>query len=167
MKPITMPDLFVLQAAEGWLILGNPAEAEKTLEELAPVYGNHPEVLEIRWRVLARKEQWDRAVDVAGILVQKCPGRVTGWLLKAHSLRRSSGLLEAWKYLTLARKRFPKNALIHYNLACYLCQLGRNSEARERLQSAFLLGDTAKLKTMAGDDPDLTPILNQKQKSRR
>lgn len=166
MNPITPPDFFTLQAAEGWLLLNDPEEAVKTLAELPPSCQNHPDVLEVLWRIHARCNQWDRAVDVAGLMVRNCPGRVTGWLLKAHSLRRLSGLEEAWKYLSLARKRFPKNAIVHYNLACYLCQLGRNVEARERLQSAFLLGDPAKLKLMAVEDPDLVSIWPRKSRAR-
>ena len=55
-------------------------------------------------------------------------------------------------------KRFPHDEAIPYNLACYQCQSGNLSEAREWLERALKLGDSKRVKQMAINDPDLTPL---------
>jgi hypothetical protein len=57
-----------------------------------------------------------------------------------------------------AAVKLPNEAMIQYNLACYACQLGRTEDAREFLKRAMALDDSAKVKLMALDDPDLAPI---------
>ena len=47
---------------------------------------------------------------------------------------------------------------MHYNLACYECQLGRLAEAKRWLVAAFELGNPRQTKLMALDDPDLRPL---------
>jgi len=54
--------------------------------------------------------------------------------------------------------KFPKDATMRYNLACYECQLGRLKEAEEWLSKAFDIGDARKLKLVALDDHDLQPL---------
>jgi hypothetical protein len=51
---------------------------------------------------------------------------------------------------------FPDHALIHYNLACYECQLGNLGDAKALLQRAFALDDS--LSRNAIDDEDLKPL---------
>lgn len=50
----------------------------------------------------------------------------------------------------------PACAVIHYNLACYECQLGELEVAKARLRHAFKLD--AHLRTLALDDEDLKPL---------
>jgi len=54
--------------------------------------------------------------------------------------------------------RFPENAILRYNLACYACQLGMMDVAKLWLREAFELDDKKELKLMALDDPDLKPM---------
>ena len=53
MKPIEPPDAFHLSAAVGWLMLGNPDEAEEELGNITPGLRIHPDVLEVRWQICA------------------------------------------------------------------------------------------------------------------
>ena len=55
MNPLGPPESFYLQAAEGWLELGNPTEAEEELKQLAPGFRAHPEVLKLRWEICAAR----------------------------------------------------------------------------------------------------------------
>jgi hypothetical protein len=57
-----------------------------------------------------------------------------------------------------AAEKFPNEWQIHYNMACYACQLGEIEEARALLARAVELGDADKMKLMALDDPDLAPM---------
>ena len=53
MKPLENPDLLHLQAAAGWLELGNHIEANEELEKITPKLRAHPDVLEVCWQVYA------------------------------------------------------------------------------------------------------------------
>jgi hypothetical protein len=50
----------------------------------------------------------------------------------------------------------PEEPTIHYNLACYECQLGNLSGAKQHLIKATKADE--KFKLMALDDPDLEPL---------
>jgi len=56
-----------------------------------------------------------------------------------------------------AQDRFPKNATVPYNLACYCCQLNRLDEAEKWLKKAMAINESH-VKRMAIDDPDLKPL---------
>ena len=58
--------------------------------------------------------------------------------------------------LLTAVEGHPNNALVHYNLACYECQLGDLAVAKARLRHAFKLD--AALRVSALDDEDLRPL---------
>jgi hypothetical protein len=47
----TTADIHCLNAAEGWLELGNHLEAGKELDNITPEFRAHPIVLQMRWRV--------------------------------------------------------------------------------------------------------------------
>src|SRR5687768_14859586 len=72
-----------LEFAEGWLELGNWSEAERALEQIAPMYRAHPKVLELRCRIYAAASKWDQCMIVAEMLTDQTPNRPTGWLLLA------------------------------------------------------------------------------------
>ena len=96
--------------------------------------------------------------------VQKITGTpfaaAQGWLHRAYVLRRvaGGGLTQAWEALLPAAKKFPKEPVIAYNLACYACQLLQPDLAREWLRRALLVGDKEVLKKMALADDDLQPL---------
>jgi hypothetical protein len=52
--------------------------------------------------------------------------------------------------------------LLHYNLDCYACQLGRPDEAMQRLARAIDLNTAGcDIRLEALDDPDLEPLWTQ------
>ena len=65
-------------------------------------------------------------------------------------------LQTAEKTLLEAQERFPEEATIPFNLACYACQLGRLDEAREKLAKA--VGMEPAFKKTALEDEDLKAI---------
>lgn len=158
MDALELPDFHRLNAAIGWLELGNAREADLELQKLSPPARTHPDVLEARWAVLAELKKWDEALPVARMLLQSAPERPGGWLHQAYALRRAQdGSLEkAWDALRPAANKFPKDSLIPYNLACYAAQMGRPDDAWEWLHRAMeAAGDVANIKAMALADPDL------------
>ena len=160
MQPIEAPDGHHLRAAEGWLELGSPAEALAELALIAPEHQRHPDVLEMRWALHAHARQWDAALDAARELVLAAPDRASGWLHQAYALRRAmeGGLAQAREALKPAAKKFPKEPVIPFNLACYACQLGQIDEARGWVKRAMKVGGKESIKLMALTDEDLKPL---------
>jgi hypothetical protein len=70
-------------------------------------------------------------------------------------------LKPAWEALLPAAKKFPREPIIPYNLACYACQMNLMNEARDWLQRALLVGDKDELKQMALNDADLKPLWSE------
>ena len=154
------PDSIHLKAAEGWLGLGNHIEANEELENIAPHFRVHPDVLEIRWQIYAKENKWEACADIARAVTKLAPERPSGWIHLAYSLRRAKGggLEAARDALSSVAGKFPKVSIIPYNLACYACQLGNLKEAWAWLEKAFNIGDSKQLKLMALADPDLEPL---------
>ena len=166
MQLLGPPDTHFLSAAVGWCELGNVAEAKVELERIAPALGQHPDVLEVRWLILAQEKNWEEGLAVAEALVEVAPQRSAGWLHRAYALRRAKrgGLQAAWDVLLPAFERFPKEPIISYNLSCYACQLGRLDQARQWLQRAVKVAGKEKIKFMALNDDDLSPLWEEIKK---
>jgi tetratricopeptide (TPR) repeat protein len=157
-KTLAPPDSFHLQAAEGWVELGNYLEANEELEQITPENRAHPAVLEIRWQIYAKAKKWDLALELASALIQLVPELPLGWVHRSYSLHELKKTEEARDNLLRVVEKFPKDPIMRYNLACYECQLGSLTEAKNWLQKAFEVGDGNKIKLMALDDPDLEPL---------
>ena len=154
-------DLLGLQAVEGWLALGNPLEALVELDRITPRAHHHPHALDLRWQVNAALRDWDRALEAAGLMLERTPGDPRGWIHRAYALRRarSGGLQQAWDALLPAYERFPGESIIPYNLACYATQQGRLPEAWDWLNRAIESAeDIAQIKEQALRDDDLRPL---------
>ena len=160
MKKLGPPHIHFLSAAEGWLGLGNVAEAKAELARMSRRYLKHPQVLEVRWAIHAQEQDWKEALAAARALIECAPELAFGWVHQAYSLRRvaDGGLQPAWDALFPAMEKFPKDPIIPYNLACYACQMQQPAKARILLTRAMALGDPAQIKRMALKDSDLEPI---------
>jgi tetratricopeptide (TPR) repeat protein len=155
------PDNLHLQAAVGWLELGDHLEANEELEKITASLRAHPDVLVVRWQVYAKAEQWEGAFEIARSLVAMVPDFPNDWIYQAESLRRmpGQGVKGAWAALLPAADKFPKEAAILYNLACYSCLLGKIADAWAWLEMAFkVVGDQKQLKLRALNDRDLEQL---------
>jgi tetratricopeptide (TPR) repeat protein len=160
MQRLEPPDTHYALAAIGWLELGNLAEANAELAQISPAKQDHPEVLELRWLILAEEKRWQEGLQVAQALLRRAPERSSGWLHQAYALRRvpDGGLQKAWEALLPAFDKFPKEAIIPFNLSCYACQMRQLDAARDWLKRAVAVGGKGKIKRMALKDPDLEPL---------
>ena len=152
------PASFHLQAAQGWLELGNPAEAVKELEKISPELLAHPDVLHVSWEIQAATRDWEGAVETAARLIQVDPESPVGWVHRSYSLHELKRTEEARESLLRVVDKFPQDATMRYNIACYECRLGRLDKAREWLRKAFALRGGRILKLAAHEDPDLKPL---------
>ncbi len=158
MRTLDYPDRHFVRAAEGWLELGDSAEAARELRQLTKAAEKHPDVLELRWRLYALTRQWDAALAMARAVITVAPERPTGWIHQSYSLHELKRTDEAWEQLLAAASKFPEDSVIPYNLACYACQLGDLLVARDWIQRAVKLLGKAEIKSMAQSDGDLAPL---------
>ncbi|HNU50199.1 MAG TPA: tetratricopeptide repeat protein [Verrucomicrobiota bacterium] len=159
MKPLEPPDSLHLDAAQGWLTLGDTVEANEELEKIAVAHRAHPDVLEVRWAVLAAAKKWEACVEVATLLTEVAPDRPEGWVHRAYALHELRRTLEAWETLQPVMARFPDAYLIPYNLACYAAQLGSLEAARALLEKACAVSRHPEVvRQMAREDKDLEPL---------
>ncbi len=147
-----------LEAAQGWLGLGDHAEAKAELDRIAPQLRTHPEVLKVRWEICAAEGEWEPALEIAATLIQTQPEDPLGWIHRSYALHELKRTTEARDNLLRVVDQFPISATIRYNLACYECQLGRLEAAKQWLQKAFRLGNARKMRQMALEDPDLKAL---------
>ncbi len=163
-SPLEPPDSHFARAAEGWVELGLPDQAEVELAGLSPEAREHPQSLNARWAIHAHRKEWRLAHTVAESLLQATPEEVGGWIHRAYAARRmeGGGLHAAWDALRPAAEQFPDEFIVPYNLACYACQMGNAEGARHWLGRAKVIagkhGGRESLKRMAFADADLAPL---------
>lgn len=158
MSELQSPDIHHLNAAEGWLELGNHREALAELERISAAEQGRLEVLGVRWSITAQFKSWEECVRIGTSIVELAPKEVFGWIHRSYALHELKRTQEARDLLLPAVKKFPKNETIPYNLACYECQLGEVDAARDWLRRAMKLRHPAALKAQALEDPDLKPL---------
>jgi len=151
------PDAFHLRAAQGWLELGNVAEAMFEIEGLSPDLQSDPEVLKLRLECHAHRKQWAEALELAAALIQNHPEDPLGWFHRSYCLHELKRTEEARDNLLRVVDKFPA-ATMRYNLACYECQLGRLDQARSWLRKAMDMGDIERIRRTALEDRDLQPL---------
>ena len=157
-KGLPHPDNHHLEAAEGWIELGNWREANEELEKITPQLRAHPFVLELRYKVYEAAEKWDMALEVAKGLREILPTNQWGHFYTAYALHELKRTQEAYDLVKGIIRKFPKHQMMHYNLACYACQLGKLKEALNLLEKAVDLDDDQDIRQQALDDLDLEPL---------
>lgn len=161
MKFMEPSDLSALQAAQEFMKNGELDPAEDQLNRISAEAHDHPEVLEIRWEILAQRQQWPQALEISQKLCQAAPENQYGWMYQSTSLAELNRVREAYELLGTVVERFPKEPSIPYNLACCACKLKRLQEAGDWIVRAAAIGGRAEIKLMALQDPDLAPILDR------
>ena len=161
LKTLEPSDLHRLNAAQGWLELGDVVSASDELEEITPDMRAHPAVLAIRYEIYSKAKKWDMAVEVARTLTELLPDNPAVWISFAFSTRRKTGggVLEAKKILLKVESKFPREYRFPFNLACYYSQLFEFEEAERWLKKAMAI-DTKTVQPLAMSDDDLKPFLD-------
>lgn len=158
MSPLEYPDRHHLNAAAGWLELGDLAEATRELARLSEAGRTHPEVLALRWHLLADHGDWADALEVARRHLQLAPKSAEAWIHQSFALHELQRTDEALAELQRVAERFPEVGTIPYNLACYTCRLGRLEDARRWLRRAIKVQGKKETLAAAADDPDLAAL---------
>ena len=133
-KSLRPPDSHHLQAAEGWIGLGNYADAGK----------------------------WDACLDIVTALTTMTPERRFGWIHRAHTLDKLGRTMEAKDLLLSVVNDFDANSTMPYHLAQYCARLGQIDQAKQWLGKALLAADgleaADRLRNLALEDPNLEPL---------
>ena len=158
LKLLPLSDQRHLNAAEGWLGLGNWDEANNELEEITPALRAHPVVLELRYKIYSLAGRWDGAVEIAQTMAKLLPDNPWGHFHLAFALYEQKRTQEAYDVLKPVVDQFPKEWMMRYNLACYSCQLGNLKEAMGWLEKAIDLAGKEDIRLMALEDKDLEPL---------
>jgi tetratricopeptide (TPR) repeat protein len=156
-NPCETPYVHYVNAAKGWLQLGDVASALKELTYLDSSLKNHPDVLLLRWDIHAALGNWNEAYEIALALIKIIPEDVKSWFNRAEALRHIAGgcIGAAYETLLPGAKIFEENYLFHFWLARYACLAGKIREARHWLLRAGVLGSVKKI---ALEEPDLQPL---------
>ncbi|MGC3956981.1 MAG: tetratricopeptide repeat protein [Verrucomicrobiota bacterium] len=157
MRKLDWPDTLHLEAAVGWLELGNPIEANAELDCITPELRGHPQVLALRSEIYFREKLWTNCVEVSDALVRIQPDNTTGWIHRSYALHELKRTREAFENLLPAAAKFSDLWTIPYNLACYCAQLNRLEEATDWFKKAIAI-DGEIVRSQALDDEDLKPL---------
>ena len=154
--PLEPENQRLLTAAQGFLELGLPLDANDEVESMDAEVRHVPEVLEVRVEIYRALKKWELMQTVAKKLTEAEPADSRWPLAWAYATRRAESLDAARFILIAAWELHEKEPLIPYNLACYLCQMGKPEIAKDVIRHAFDLDPNMRL--MALDDEDLKPL---------
>jgi predicted Zn-dependent protease len=145
-----------LKAVQGYLHLGMHSDAWNELENVPAERRARPEVLKMRVDVCRAMQRWDMVVEVTRHLAHLEPDDPWHVINLAAAMRKLQGEQIAADILEEAKGRFPHNAIVAYNLACYKAVLGEVNEAKTLLAESVRLDSS--LRPHSLDDPDLASV---------
>ena len=154
--PIEPPDQKFLEAACGYAQLGMFHDANAELEKIDPFLRAAPEILALRIEIYRGLEKWELMQQIAKRLKEFQPDNVQWTIPLAYATRRAYSIDVAMEILLDAEARFPREAAIPYNLACYYCQRGEMEKAKRYLKQAFKID--LDWRKAALEDADLKPL---------
>lgn len=154
--PLEPPDQQFWQAAVGYVELGMFADANFELEKIDPFNRAAPEVLAVRLAIYHGLKKWELMQQIAKRLHEFQPDNVEWTISLAYATRRAYSINVAMDILLNAEAKFPKEATIKYNLACYFCQTGDTTTAKNYLKKTFELDPNCRITAL--EDEDLKPL---------
>ena len=127
-------------------------EADAELDKIDPFNRAAPEVLALRIAIYRGLEKWELMQEIARRLAEFQPDDIQWTMSLAYATRRANSIEAAKKVLLSAEPRFPKEAAIRYNLACYFCQTGDIPSAKNYLKQAFEIDLSLRLAALEDED---------------
>ncbi len=131
-------------------------EASMELDKIDPFNRAAPEVLALRIAIYSGLEKWELMQEIAKRLADFQPDDIHWTISLAYATRRANSIEAAREILSNAEPRFPREAIIKYNLACYYCQLGEIEHAKNYLKKAFEIDLNWRIAAL--EDDDLKPL---------
>jgi hypothetical protein len=110
----------------------------------------------LRVLILNALQRWEFAPAVGEGAIERYPELGDLYLATATAKRRFKNIEAAKAILLAGEPLLKEQAILHFNLACYECQLGNFEAAKERLTIAVSIDEA--FKAMALEDRDLEPL---------
>lgn len=157
MARLSIPTARRVSYAHGYIELGLVAPAAEELDCVVAEDRRSVPVLLARVELHLADGNWAALVDAARTVARDDPAQERAWIGWAYGQRRLTALPDARAVLIEGETHHgATSALLHYNLACYDCQLGDLPGARARLHRAFQLAREFRVLALA--DPDLVTL---------
>ena len=153
---MTAATLKHLEYATGYLELKMYDEAVQEVDAALRLAPNSPEALALNSAVLWQANRLQEAEPFIAQLAELHPREAGIWINLAYIRRRTQSLDAAVETLQHAFAANPRDALAHFNMACYRAVQNRPAEALALLRDAVQLDP--KLKRLARAEPDLTRL---------
>jgi len=138
--PLPAIDARHLEAAQGWLDLGNWQEANQELKKITPTLRAHSDILELHCKIFAAAKRWQECMIVAETLTEQQPNRPSGWLMLAAGEHGLGDTEAAYETLVGVSEQFAEQPEVPYQLALYAAMLGDWMECEDWLASALNVG---------------------------
>jgi tetratricopeptide (TPR) repeat protein len=100
-------------------------------------------------------KKWELMREIAKRLADFQPDDIQWITSYAYATRRAESIPAAKEILLNAEPKFPKEAIIKYNLACYFSQMGDIQNAKNYLKNAFEIDLNWRMTAL--EDEDLRP----------
>jgi Flp pilus assembly protein TadD len=142
--------------AEGYLEFGMAEHALNVLGRLGKAAHLSPHALYLRGEALRELERHDEAIRPLRQAAKADPDNLHVWLALGWCHKRTARIDLAVRALDRALEVEPSEALVHYNLACYLSLAGDKERALTHLSHAVTLD--ARYRVLAHEEPDFDPI---------
>ncbi len=126
------------------------------LDELGDVIDSSAHALYLRGEALRRLKRWQEALEPLEKAARAEPNNVHVRLALGWCYKRTERLDLAVKAMERALKTKRCEALVQYNLACYLTLAGDRKGALEHLAEA--ISKDARFRELTHDEPDFDPI---------
>ena len=136
-EPTSLEAQQYLDAALGWLDLGNWREASEELERLPPELRAAPQVLVLRCRIYAQAGRWQDVEMIAEGGAATYPQNHMLHMHRAWTRHMQGDTLGGVEVLTPAAARFPRSLAVVYAMACMCGALNRREEAKQWLRQAL------------------------------
>jgi tetratricopeptide (TPR) repeat protein len=146
----------VQREAEGYLELGLPQLALDVLSRLGNPSDFGATTLYLWGETLRALGRYHDALESLARVARAEPENVHVWLAMAWCHKRTGRIDLAIDAMTSALTADPDEALLHYNLACYLSVAGEKNRALEHLSHALSLDP--QYRRLVDDERDFDPI---------
>lgn len=134
-------------------LLVRAVELLATLDEPAR---SEPMALLLRGEALRALGRWEESLEAMRSAAEREPERLEAWLGMGWCLKRLDRLAEAIQALRHGLDSAPEQAILHYNLACYLSLVGDAATSVEHLARAIALD--GRYRDLTEAERDFDPI---------
>lgn len=151
-----------LQAAEGWIELGDYDEAAEELHNCPPAVKSSVAFVKLWVRIYAAKGRWVDVEQYCELLAKHAPDESFTIFTQAEAFHRQGRTREAFAVFQQSPMSFRTGVKYFYALARYLCALDQTQLAAACIGNAIDEDPSVRLKAL--NDPELERLWVDLQK---